>query len=660
MNRARAAVLPLLLALLAAGHTARAQEPEVIVLDPNRPLIQNPGTVRYGAGGSATLAPAPELVSLPVQGVNAREVLAGLWFRQRALVEKGDTEGAARQMKSALEFMKREGLRAAPEIAAAFLAVARRSLVEGDYRRAKESFALAARFEPWLPAAHFGMALALLKGDRDLPGAFAEWWEGLRASAGEPGSFFYLAGNVFLCALLGLLLGACVGLLLLGKRSAPAFFHDLMERSSGRLSEGAARLLGWTLLALPLLVPVPAVWALAIWTALFFGYLRGMEKTVAVAALLLLLAAAPGGRLIAWHFGTAADPAARALILAADESHGLQHEEALKGLARDHPEEEMFPFLLGSAYRAGGRIDEAIAEYNKALLIDPRDARALVNLGNLYFLRQQLPAAIARYREASEADPNLMVAHYNSHLAHAEAFHLEAAEEELALARRLDDARVTELLARGPAERGKSAPLDARYPARAIWVRALTLRLEGGLRQQALGALTSPAALAGTSGLLAALFLPGLGIAPRAGAARRCRRCGRPFCRRCQVTTKYPDSCAQCMHLFILRDGVAPGVKNKKMEEVARYRRRVDLGARVLNLVMPGGGHVLGGRTLAGTALLMAWCGLAFAIASRGSLLVSPEWIAPASGSIAMLPLAFAWLVVWLIGNLTPHEPAQE
>ena len=114
------------------------------------------------------------------------------------------------------------------------------------------------------------------------------------------------------------------------------------------------------------------------------------------------------------------------------------------------------------------------------------------------------------------------------------------------------------------------------------------------------------------------------------------------------------------MHLFILRDGVAPGVKNKKMEEVARYRRRVDLGARVLNLVMPGGGHVLGGRTLAGTALLMAWCGLAFAIASRGSLLVSPEWIAPASGSIAMLPLAFAWLVVWLIGNLTPHEPAQE
>ena len=56
----------------------------------------------------------------------------------------------------------------------------------------------------------------------------------------------------------------------------------------------------------------------------------------------------------------------------------------------------------------------------------------------------------------------------------------------------------------------------------------------------------------------------------------------------------------------------------------------------------------------------MAWCGLAFAIASRGSLLVSPEWIAPASGSIAMLPLAFAWLVVWLIGNLTPHEPAQE
>lgn len=656
MNGRRAILLVLLLTLPVAAPRSLAQEPEIIVLDPNAPLLRNPGGVQPGAAR----APGPEVVTMPGRGTNAREVLAGLWFSHRALLQRGDAEGAARQATTALEFMKREGLRAAPDIASAFLSDARRSLVEGDYRRAKEAFALAARFEPWMPAAHFGTALALLKGYRDLPGALSEWWKGLRASSGEPESIFYLAGNAWLSIVVGLALGACVALLLLAIRSAPALGHDLMERFSGRLSEEGARLLAWTVLALPVIGMAPAVWAVAIWGSLLFSYLRGAGKGVAVAALLLMAAAAPAGRLAAWHFGTAADPAARALIQAADENYGLQQEEALKRLADDHPHEVLFPFLLGTVYRAGGRLDEAMAMYRRALDIDGSDASSLINLGNLYFLRQQYDAALAQYRGASNANPDLMLAHYNSHLAHLEAVHLEAADEELSLARRIDDARVTELLGRETPERGKRSPVDVRYPASAIWARALELRLEGGLRGEVMAAAVAPAALAGAAGLVAALLLPGLGIAPRSGAARRCSRCGRAFCRRCQATTKYPDSCSQCMHLFILRDGVAPGVKTQKIEDIARYRRRIYFGARLFNLVLPGSGHVLGGRVLLGTALLMAWSSLAFAIASRGTLLVSPEWIAPASGSIAVLPLAAAGLTVWLLGNLSSHEPVEE
>ena len=57
VGRGTASGLAILLLALAATPS-RAQEPEVIVLDPNRPLIQDPGTVPAPVG--RTPVPAAE------------------------------------------------------------------------------------------------------------------------------------------------------------------------------------------------------------------------------------------------------------------------------------------------------------------------------------------------------------------------------------------------------------------------------------------------------------------------------------------------------------------------------------------------------------------------------------------------------------------------
>src|SRR6266850_4964566 len=120
MNPASARRLVVLLAVALTCAPALAQEPEVIILDPNHPLIQGPGTVPAEAEGTA---PAPSAAGgSSFSGVNVREVLADLWFRQRALQDRGRAEEAAAQIETALGFMRREGVRASPEIAAAFLA----------------------------------------------------------------------------------------------------------------------------------------------------------------------------------------------------------------------------------------------------------------------------------------------------------------------------------------------------------------------------------------------------------------------------------------------------------------------------------------------------------------------------------------------------------
>ncbi|HXH28485.1 MAG TPA: hypothetical protein VNL37_05530, partial [Candidatus Polarisedimenticolia bacterium] len=117
---------------------------------------------------------------------------------------------------------------------------------------------------------------------------------------------------------------------------------------------------------------------------------------------------------------------------------------------------------------------------------------------------------------------------------------------------------------------------------------------------------------------------------------------------------------AQCLHLFILRDGVAPTVKGRKLEEVMRYRHRVFFGTRLLSLALPGSGHVFGGRPILGGVLLTGWLGAAIALLVRGRLLVAPEAVAAADGVLGLLVLLGLGLLVWLLGNLTRQEASRD
>ncbi len=657
----RAAIATTLVLALLTAAPSRAQEPEVIVLDPNRPLIQNPGTVPPSeAGAKPVQEPTGSGPVLPLQeGVNAREVLADLWFKQEALQRRGDKDEAARQVGVALDFMEREGLRGAPEIAGAFLTRAWSRLDEGDYRGAQDQFRLAARFDPSLAAAHAGLAIALLRGDRDLRGAGAEVWSTVRVGLGNAAVVYQQAGNALLILYLGLCLGAATALVLMCLRSAPALFHDLKERFPGVLSEETSRLVGWGLLALPLLALAPMVWLLAFWAIVFYPYLRRSERFIALLALVLLVAAGPAGRLLDWVAGTSVDPGARALFRSMRGGYDLQDEQALRKLQTEHPDDPMFPFLLASIDRVAGRFNDAILLYEAVLKIDPGHSLALVNLANLHALRQEFAIAQGLYKRAWETDPAMAIAHYNSHLAHLEAFHLESADQELKEARRIDDALVTRLLAQGNEGRSRRLPMDVGYAPGAVWKRAFRLRLDQGGRTSWTRTLGAPATLAGFAGLALAFLWPGLGLPARGWPARRCRRCGQAFCRRCQVMTKYPDHCTPCVHLFILRDGLAPSVKTRKMEEVVTHRRRVWVGERILSLALPGGGHVLGGRPLLGCALLITWACAGMALQLRDEFLVPSEGLV-AGGLLSLAPIGAVALGAWLVGNLSAHEADTE
>jgi superkiller protein 3 len=68
---------------------------------------------------------------------------------------------------------------------------------------------------------------------------------------------------------------------------------------------------------------------------------------------------------------------------------------------------------LGSVYYDLKRYDEAIAEYQRSVELDPKYATPHNNLGNVYYDLKRYDAAIAEYQQAIQIDPKFAEAYSN-------------------------------------------------------------------------------------------------------------------------------------------------------------------------------------------------------------------------------------------------------
>jgi lipoprotein NlpI len=67
----------------------------------------------------------------------------------------------------------------------------------------------------------------------------------------------------------------------------------------------------------------------------------------------------------------------------------------------------------GNAYKAKGDNDRAIADYNQAISLDPKDALAYNNRGNAYKAKGDNDRAIADYNQAISLDPKSSNSYFN-------------------------------------------------------------------------------------------------------------------------------------------------------------------------------------------------------------------------------------------------------
>jgi tetratricopeptide (TPR) repeat protein len=552
--------------------------------------------------------------------------LQSLWFQRKTFLANGRNDDATQQLEQIRSFCAEEGVGRLDELAGALVAEAGRTMAEGNYERALDSLHFAEVFDRGRPQIHRARAAVLWQADHGLFAAGLELLRALRAAALrsiESLSVLHRLIFVSVTAVMGCLLAFCLLMLLRYQRP---FRHEIEELLFGHLDERGAAAAAWVVLLLPLLLWFAAGWAVFYWVVITFRFMMRSERFAAVTLLAAGMLAAPAYRAGVALYGTTADPAVRTTLAARAGGYDPDRIVRLRQLVDNHPDDAVYRFLLASLYKNGRYFEEAFLQYKEALQRNPALEQAHINIGNIFYTTGQYAEATAHYRRALELNPDSFLAWFNLHLAQSEAFHFTDAARSIERARMLDARRLAELLSDDGGWGDRAAVHDAHLALGSIWKSALsgqepfaTLRLGAPADPPRSGwhQLLNPTSLGSLLALLGCAVMAVL-TARSGRPARGCIRCGRAFCRHCRDRRESQEYCVQCLHLFVLGDGLVPGTKARKLYEIRRYERRSKLVRTLLGVVLPGARQVLRGRPLAGLGLMVLW----FAI-----LVASQPWL---------------------------------
>ena len=622
------------------GQTS-AGESEIILLDDEAP-VRSQSTERKPTRRQQSAA-APRTPALE----NSELRIQALWFARKAYLESEQVERAAEKLHAMQEFRRQEGITRLDSIAGAFSYEGYQHLEASRFGAAHASFRLAKEFSPKLPHVYYGQARSLHNLRMGWAATFRETLEGIKVSLGNFSSAYALMGNLMLIGLAAASLAGVVLLLALVCKYQALLRHDLVERFARRMSESTAELLAWVVFLLPLLVGLGWVWVLLIWTVAIFPYVRSSERALVTVVLLWALALPVAFQSVARIFETSVNPEVRTLVSAMRGGYDPEKIRFLKESAERDPDNAMTHFLLGALYKNGGYFNEALVRYNRAVAIDPQFHQAINNLGNLYFLTQNFAVAQQEYQKAVDLRPDFSLGYFNLHVAQYQQFNVEEAEQNLETARHLDPEGLGVL---STAELPTSV-VDAQLDLDSVWESVVASSRKPEDTASPGTALRSPYALAGGAALLAAY---GLMFYRRKRKARRCYKCGKPFCSRCRSGTQFSDFCTQCVHLFAKRTGLAPSTKKAKLEEVRCFENRRRRLSRLLSMLTPGLGHAWGDRSLLGFVAMLLWSFCLIAWVAHDQLLrLSDLAYANASSPAGLLCIA-GGVFVWLSVNLIP------
>ena len=292
------------------------------------------------------------------------------------------------------------------------------------------------------------------------------------------------------------------------------------------------------------------------------------------------------------------------------------------------------------------------------------------NLGNVYLLQGDGQKAIAQYQQAVDLKESLAAPHFNASraLAMGGVETLEKVQAEQARALQLDRTLV-ESFAGGQLQANRRAnkflmdvPLDASQLDPLLDAQEKAADVVGDeVRAQLAGNL--PAPMATVMPIVAAVLLLVLRLMKaRIRPSGCCDRCGREVCRRCDADARPSEAlCAQCVNVFIRRNGVDAQERMRKESLVEAYHRRRHIMVRAL-AVLSGAGHLMMGEAIRGMFYLLVTASLLSSIVLWRGLTHDPLAVGSgvSSARVALTVALFVGIYVVCLRDLLARQRTEE
>jgi tetratricopeptide (TPR) repeat protein len=552
-------------------------------------------------------------------------------------------------------------------MALALVAKGIEKLRKGELEAAERYFGGALSLDPRLPDAYLGMAqVQARRGPVGMVAAIKHTVSAIMAGLDTTNGHYRLLALVIPSLMLALLAATIAFALALLVRNGSLLLHDLEEELGPTRGTAFARGVFLLLLLLPMALFQGYAWLPLWWLALLFPYLNLPERVVGGVLLLAAVAVGPLTELLDAPARMRQNPLYRASLTAAEGGPDSLAQSQLEYAAQAHPDDRDIKYLLARQYRKTGRDDDAGEIYRGILASDAKDPVALNNLANIEFYRGEFPPAIARYKQGIELGGGARftaTSYYNLAQAHLQKFEFQPATEARAQADRLaaDLTRSYESRWRYEKAGAAIAAVVDLAPTPEEVAGKFAGRSEGIAVKNVTGKAIASAAGAKPQDALvnrflgfAVVFVLTAGAITRWRGNRmitlRCAKCGSPFRRR--VTAQDTgELCTQCFHLFVVKDGVSPSAKNKKLMEVQAEDSRRNRTFRILSLLLPGAGQVYGRQPIPGLVLLLLW----FGVISLAALAGRPFSLTGASrallGPWLLAPAGLLLLILYVLAN---------
>jgi tetratricopeptide (TPR) repeat protein len=567
-----------------------------------------------------------------------------VWPQATGAMDSGDAAAAAKKTNELIDLGKANGIRAFPLYASAAAAFARQAAAQKNQAAANWADRAAEQLDPTSPTVAFTRA--------DAAADAKDWTRALRKAARGYVNVFtdyrsrlVSRGDMLVVLLLALVVTAAIFALALFIRHGRAAAHDFREILGARITGGSVTVLAAALLFLPIFLWLGPLWLLLYWLIIFFGYANPTERTLIIVLMLVVAAAPVVLDLVANRVAGVESPVLVAAIASHERTYQPDALRRLQELVNVVPDRPLLHLLLGNLQLMEGNEQQAANSYRRSLELR-ESAGAHVNIGNLHFIDNDVPAAISEYQRAERLDSNLAIAFYNHSVASGEAFRFDEQARMLDQAKRID----------GNVEKLSSPnqKIVIYRPAISVaWRESETIARLGVARTlfgnyayfDPLASAKNPLTL---GCLLTAIAAPLLFLKRRrAGFAGACIKCGRTFCHRCKSSRESATYCTQCIHIYLKRDGVSLATKREKLDQVVDYQSGTLRRNKLFGAFVPGSGQLLEGRTFAGvvgTFLFIFFVALAVLTGRLAPVLVPGSTAQMVVRAIAIILALIIWI----------------